>query len=83
MLVFDSFQEGREIWTDIVEGGDGLDRLDFFGANINENFDISAKGGDLADHRRPEDPHQHEIPAFTGIFHRGVCPQGELCLNPS
>jgi hypothetical protein len=25
------------------------------------------ESGDLEDHRRPEDPHQHEIPAFAGM----------------
>src|SRR5262245_17488672 len=30
--------------SDIIEGQDGFDRLDFFGANINEKIDISANG---------------------------------------
>jgi predicted dehydrogenase len=30
--------------SDVVDGGDGFDALQFNGANINENFDISANG---------------------------------------
>src|SRR5204862_7668939 len=30
--------------SDVVEGQDGTDKLDFFGANVNENVDISANG---------------------------------------
>ncbi len=42
--------DDRFIWnpgdgSDVVEGGAGTDTLDFRGANVNENIDISANGG--------------------------------------
>ena len=41
----DVFQWDPGDGSDMVEGQDGLDRLDFNGANIAENIDISANGG--------------------------------------
>jgi Ca2+-binding RTX toxin-like protein len=41
----DTFQWDPGDGSDIVEGGDDTDALLFFGANINENINISANGG--------------------------------------
>ena len=41
----DVFQWDPGDGNDMVEGQDGIDRLDFNGANIAENIDISANGG--------------------------------------
>lgn len=40
----DTFQWDPGDGSDIIEGQDGTDKMFFFGANINENFDISANG---------------------------------------
>ena len=41
----DIFQWDPGDGSDVVEGQDGTDTMLFFGANINENIDISANGG--------------------------------------
>ena len=41
----DVFQWDPGDGNDTIEGQDGVDRLDFNGANIAENIDISANGG--------------------------------------
>ena len=41
----DTFQWDPGDGSDTVEGQDGSDKMLFFGANINENFDVSANGG--------------------------------------
>ena len=72
----DSFEWDPGDGSDVVEGGTGFDTLDFEGANVDENIDISAHGGRVRFFRDVasvtmdlNDVEQIEFDALGGVDH--------------